>query len=253
MADTNTSKIDTAAAKAYEDAAAKPAPKNETIDIAEVVAAVEADKTPDKRPVARKSPAKKAVKTKTSTKRVAVKKAPVKKAAVAAKSTAKKTANYAAPKISALKEKIMTNTTVQNAKTTVQETAADVQARMQTAFAKTGEIASEASEVTKGNLEAVVESGKILVNGVQEMGRTAVSDAKTAFEVVTADVKKMASVKSPTELFQLQGELARRNFDAMVTQGSKNTETVVKLANDMFAPLSTRMSITAEKLGRKAA
>ncbi len=98
----------------------------------------------------------------------------------------------------------------------------------------------------RATCEAVVESGKILANGMQEMGRTVVADAKIAFETVTADVKKMASVKSPTELFQLQGELARRNFDAMVAQGSKNTETMIKLANDMFAPLSTRMSVTTD-------
>jgi phasin family protein len=62
----------------------------------------------------------------------------------------------------------------------------------------------------------------------------------------------MVAVKSPTELFQLQGKLARRNFDAMVAFGSKQTETLMKLTNESFAPISSRMSIAAEKISKAA-
>ena len=53
-------------------------------------------------------------------------------------------------------------------------------------------------------------------------------------------------------MFQLQGEIARRNFDAMVSTTSKNTETMLKLVNDAFAPVSNRMSLAAEKVGKAA-
>ena len=56
----------------------------------------------------------------------------------------------------------------------------------------------------------------------------------------------------PTELFQLQGELARRNFDALVSFGSKRTEAWVKLYNDAFAPISNRVSVAAEKISKAA-
>ena len=107
-------------------------------------------------------------------------------------------------------------------------------------------------EFQKGNLEALVESGKILASGMQDMGRTYVEEAKGAAATVQGDVKKIAAVKSPTELLQLQGEIARRNFDAMVSTTSKNTEAMLKLANEAFAPLSSRMSRAAAK-GRMAA
>ena len=62
----------------------------------------------------------------------------------------------------------------------------------------------------------------------------------------------MAAVKSPTELLQLQGELARRNFDAAVSFSSKNTEALVKLYNDAFAPITSRVSLAAEKIKKAA-
>jgi hypothetical protein len=44
----------------------------------------------------------------------------------------------------------------------------------------------------------------------------------------------------------------RRNFDALVATSSKNTEAVIKLANDSFAPLSGRVNLAAEKLAKVA-
>ena len=51
---------------------------------------------------------------------------------------------------------------------------------------------------------------------------------------------------------QLQGELARRNFDAMVSYGSKRTEAWVKLYNEAFAPISNRVSVAVEKVSKAA-
>ena len=147
--------------------------------------------------------------------------------------------------------------TAENAKTTdytakAKEVAADMQTRAKAAYDKGTELTKDTVEFQKGNFEALVESGKILASGMQDMGRIYVEEAKTAAETVQADVKKMAAVKSPTELFQLQGEIMRRNFDAMVSTTSKNTEAMLKLANEAFAPVSNRMSLAAEKV-RKAA
>ena len=58
--------------------------------------------------------------------------------------------------------------------------------------------------------------------------------------------------KSPTELFQLQGKIMRRNFDTMVSSTSKNAEKAMKLSNDVFAPLSARMNVAAEKMSKVA-
>ncbi len=129
----------------------------------------------------------------------------------------------------------------------------ELQTRAKAAYEKSTEVAGEVGDFTKGNVEALVESGKILSEGVQELGKTYVEEAKSAFETITADMKEMAAVKSPTELFQLQGKLMRRNFDAMVALSSKSSETMVKLASESMAPLSSRMSLAADKISKVAA
>ncbi len=269
MADTNTqSKIDAAAEKAYAEAAAK------TVDLKEVVEAVEADapKPQPKPEVVRKAvkaPAKTASKKttkKAAPKKALAKKAPAKKAAVrksaakpAVKSTPKKSPARKASTpatgpnpVTKIKDTIMAKAQNTDFTKTAQEMAANAQARVKSAYATAGEFAGEFGEFSKANLEAVVESGKIFFSGAQEMARENVETGKTVVETVTADAKKVVAVKSPTELFQLQGELARRNFDAIVGYGSKRTEAWVKLYNDAFAPISNRVSVAAEKISKVA-
>lgn len=125
---------------------------------------------------------------------------------------------------------------------------AEMTAKSQDAYKKGTEMFKEAGEFTKGNIEAFVESGKIFATGMQEMGKAAFADSKAEFEALTAEVKEMASVKSPTDFFQLQSTLLRKNFDKAVAMSSKNTEAMLKLANDATQPLSTRMSLAMEKI-----
>ena len=128
----------------------------------------------------------------------------------------------------------------------------DVKGKAKAAYAKGVEVAGEVGTFTKGNVDAIVESGKILASGVKEIGTDYVTETKSAFETVSADMKKLAAVKSPTEFFQLQGEIARRNFDAAIALGSKNTEKLVKLSNESFAPISNRISVAADKISKAA-
>ena len=250
MADQAKSKIDAAAEKAYAEAAAKET-KTEKAAAPKAKAKPAAKKKAVKAPVKKAAPKKAVAKKKAAPKKVAAKKAAPKKTTKAA---AKKTAAPFNP-IAQAKDTIMA--TAKKAQTTdftktAKEAFADAQTRAKTAFAKTGELASEVTEFNKGNVEAVVESGKIFFAGMQDMGREQFAATKTVVETVQDDFKKVAAVKSPTEFMQLQGELARRNFDAAVSFGSKNTEAMVKLYNEAFAPISSRVSVAAEKIKKAA-
>ena len=243
--------------------AAKKAPAK---NVAAKKAAPAATETTEKKPVAKKAAAKKAAPKK---KPVARKAAPAKKATPAKKPVAKKApARKSAPKaakkapaaksettVTKLKEKIMAtkNTDYTTVMTdTMADAVNEMQTRAQTAYDKGTASVAEMTELAKGNVEAMVESGKVLAEGMQSMGKTYADEAKTAYETATADLKEMASVKSPTELFQLQGKIFRRNFDAMVAAATKNTDHAVKLANDTMAPLSGRVNVAAEKLSKVA-
>ena len=286
MADNATSKSDAAAEKAYAEASAKKvsakpaaepaAPKAEAVvETAPAVGAAKpaaAPKAAAAKPAAKKAvkkavakpapkkpaPKKPAPKTVAAEKPAPVKKAAPKKKAAAKKPSAKKPVPAMAkaepknivptPPVTKIKDTIMATVKTPDFTKAAKDMVADVQTKLEAAYAKTGELAGEVNEFSKANLEAVVESGKIFFAGLQELGREDIENGKDALETVTADMKKMAAAKTPTEFMQLQGELVRRNFDAAVSFGSKRTEALVKLYNDAFAPLSTRVSVAAEKI-----
>jgi len=261
------------AEKAYAEAVAEVKPE------AKVLKAETPPKAPDPAPKVVSKPAPTpAVKTKAPTKKRAVKSRTAKPAAKPAATPARVPASpsvakiatrparvrkpaarkkapsnpfAAIPPISELKEKIMATAKTDFTKP-LNEAIGEFQSRAQAAYEKSSEALSEATEFAKGNVEALVESGKIIAGGAQDMGKTYVEEAKSAYETMTTDFKELAAVKSPTELFQLQGKIARRNFDAMVAIGSKNTEAFIKLAGEAFAPISGRVNVAAEKLTKTA-
>lgn len=163
-----------------------------------------------------------------------------------------KVAKAPKPTITELKDKIMATAKTPDFTKTITDTVGEFQKRAKEAYEKGAEMSAEATEFAKGNVEALVESSKILAAGVQDLGKTYAEEAKSAYETASADLKELVAVKSPTELFQLQSKLLRRNLDSFMSFGSKNTETVVKLASETFAPISGRVSLAAEKLAKVA-
>lgn len=121
----------------------------------------------------------------------------------------------------------------------------DAQEKAKAAFGDVGSFA-------KGNVEAMVESTKILAAGLQDMTKGYVETGKSSVEAMTADVKDLATVKSPTEFFEKQSALMRKNFDAAVAASSKNSEAMLKLVSEAFQPISTRVSLAVEKIKHAA-
>lgn len=186
-------------------------------------------------------------------KTTSVKPAAKKRVATKAKPAAVKAAKPAkAPTISQLKDKIMATKKTPDFTEGFKTVVAEAQTKAQEAFEKSSAAFGEAGEFAKGNVEALVESTRILGTGLKDMGEEFVQEAKSAYETLTADAKELAAVKSPVDFFKLQAEIMRRSFDAAVAQGSKNTEAMMKLANDSFAPISGRISLAVEKVKKAA-
>ncbi|MFC3173007.1 phasin family protein [Novosphingobium bradum] len=153
------------------------------------------------------------------------------------------------PKFAQFKDTFMANPFDLSA---IQTTFSDLQGKAKAAIEKNTAALGDASEFAKGNVEAVVASGKILSAGLQDLGATLVAETRGAFEGLTADAKELAAAKSPTEFFQLQSAFVRKQFDGLVAQASKNTEAFLKLANETVAPLSSRVTIAVEKVSKAA-
>lgn len=124
----------------------------------------------------------------------------------------------------------------------------DVGARFKASFEKSSKLGEEMVDLAKGNVEAVVASARVAAKGSEALGQDAAEYSKKSLESAVAVMKSFASVKSPTELFQLQSDYAKTAFDSAVAEASKFSESMMKLAGDVSQPISTRYAIAAEKI-----
>lgn len=163
----------------------------------------------------------------------------------------------AAPAEAIQKGPTMTDTvnTAETAKTFAQDAQnratamfSDMNTRAKSAMERSTKLFEDMNEFNKGNVEALVESSKVAAKAAETLGQQAAETARKNFENATAAMKSFASVKTPTELFQLQSEYARSAFDAMIAETSKNSENMLKLAGEVFQPISNRFAVAAEKL-----
>lgn len=193
-----------------------------------------------------------------------VAKAPVRRAAVARKPA--KPVAPAAPKSQAEKSPIktaaprpqprtkdtstMTDTTVYTEKLTA--AVKDAQEKAKAALEKSQASFGELTTFTKGNVEALVESTKILSTGLQDLGKGYVSEGQAALTALTAEFKDLAAIKTPAELVEKQTALIKKQFDAAVAASSKNSEALLKLATEAFQPISNRVSLAIEKIKEAA-
>ena len=206
--------------------------------------------TPVKAPVAKKAAAPKPV-------RPAAEPAMTAPAAIAAATVETETKPVATPAQPTTKGPTMTDTvnnTAETAKTFAQDTQAratqffgDVNARTKAAVERSTKLVEELNEFNKGNIEAFVESGRVAAKAAETLGQQAAEAARKNFEQTTAVLKSFASAKTPTEFFQLQSEFARTAFDQLIAETSKNSETLLKVAGDVFQPISNRFAVAAEK------
>lgn len=120
--------------------------------------------------------------------------------------------------------------------------------RTKGAVEKGQQLFSEANEFAKGNVEAMIESSKIAAKGAEDIARYSTDYARQTVAQANENARKFASVKSPTEFFQLQSEIARGAVDAVATETAKFTENYLKLVGEVFQPLSNRFALAAEKV-----
>ena len=164
--------------------------------------------------------------------------------------TVTETVAVAAEKAPAIIKKEVTkmNETIKDAAEKGQAYFAEFSAKAKAAAEKSAKAFEDINEFGKGNVEALVESGKIAAKGFETLGQDYADYARKQFETATAAFKGFAAVKSPTELFKLQSDYVRGQFDSFVAESSKNTEAVIKLAGDVAKPISNRVALAAEKI-----
>lgn len=119
--------------------------------------------------------------------------------------------------------------------------------RSQGMVKRSQKVAEELADLTRANVEAVVEASRVAAAGARSIGQNAVSSSRDSFEQAADAIRSLAEAKSPTEYLQLQSDFARASFDRAVAESSRFTESLVKLAGEAFQPLSNRASANAER------
>jgi len=124
---------------------------------------------------------------------------------------------------------------------------ADAGERGQELVKKSQKVAEELADLTRANVEAIVESGRVAAEGARSIGQDVVAISRDGVEQAADAIRSLAEAKSPTEYLQLQGDFARASFDRAIAESSKLTESLVKLAGEAFQPLSNRATANAER------
>ena len=248
MADATQTKVNDAA-KAVADATVATVETNAKIAEKVVEASTETARKAVKRAA---KPARRATKARKATTRKAAARKPA-----ARKTTAR--ANTAAPQFEGIKtmtydaNNFFANLGTLPGADKFQGLFADAGERSQELVRRSQQTAEELAEIAKANVEALTEAGRIAATGARSIGQDVLATSREGLEQASAAVKTLADAKSPTEFFQIQGELARKSFDRAVAEGSKITEQLVKLAGEAVQPLSNRASINAERINELAA
>ncbi|CAH0353062.1 MAG: TIGR01841 family phasin [Sphingobium sp.] len=141
----------------------------------------------------------------------------------------------------------------EEAKTRFQSAFSEMNEKAKTSVEKSTKAVEEMTEIAKGNVEALVESGKIAAKGIEAMGQDAAEYSRMSFEKASATMKSLAAAKSPAEFFQLQSEMLSSAFDAFAKESAKTSEAIIKLAGEVAQPLSSRVSVVTDKVKSLAA
>lgn len=141
----------------------------------------------------------------------------------------------------------------EDAKAKLETAYADINQKAKAGVEKSTKALEEISDITKGNVEALVESGKIAAKAMETLGQDAVDYSRKNYEKATATIKSFSTVKTPTEFFQLQSQLFASAFDDFSKQTAKGSETFIKLANEVSQPLTARVTVVTDKIKSLAA
>jgi phasin family protein len=124
------------------------------------------------------------------------------------------------------------------------------QLQLKEGITKTMKTAEEVVAFGQGNMEALIKSGQIWSNGLQDISKQMASSMQASYEEAMSAFKAMTSVKSLKEAVDLQVGLARSAVEKSVTESSKYTDASFKLAEQALAPISSRVTLAVEKFSK---
>lgn len=110
----------------------------------------------------------------------------------------------------------------------------------------------DVQQSSKDNVEAVVKSSQIFAKAAEELNKAISTFAQSSLELNVQAGQALLGAKSLQDLVEVQQELARSSFDHFIAGSSKISDMAVKVTNEAFEPIQTRVNSTIEKLSKAA-
>ena len=130
---------------------------------------------------------------------------------------------------------------------------ADATGRGEELAKRSRKAAEELADITRGNVDALVESGKIVTSGAQSIGQQVLAKSRDNIDHAANTVRALAVAKTPADVLQVQSDFFRGAFDRLVEESATLTESFVKVAGEAFEPISTRASLNVERFNELVA
>lgn len=105
----------------------------------------------------------------------------------------------------------------------------------------------------KNNMEALMEVSAIWFKGVQDINNEVTALANTSFEQGVTATQQILGCKTVEEVFTVQSDLAKTNYDKAVAESRKISEMGIKLAEKTAAPIAVRVNETVANFSKPLA
>lgn len=110
----------------------------------------------------------------------------------------------------------------------------------------------DAAQTGKDNVEALVKASQIIAKAAEELNKAISTFAQSSLEMNVQAGQALLGVKSLQDLVEVQQELARSSFDHFVAGSSKISDMAMKVTNEAFEPIQSRVNLTIEKISKVA-
>ncbi len=124
------------------------------------------------------------------------------------------------------------------------------QAKVKEGMEKAMKTAEEMVSFGQGNVEALVKSSQIWTAGVQDLTKHVAATAQASLDETLHTFKALSSVKSLKDAMELQSSLARSSMEKAMAETGKLTDASMKLAEQVIAPITARVTLAVEKFGK---
>ena len=120
--------------------------------------------------------------------------------------------------------------------------------QVQKTFPQAAEKFDEFAGFQKANLEALFAAGSLAMKGFESIGDELLALNKKAMEDGLANAKKLMECKTVQDMVELQGDLARSQFEQLLATSTKLSEMYAKVAGDVAEPLQSRLGKAAQTM-----